>query len=354
MARALSSIIALTASALVVVPATAQTVGGTIIMRHAIRSYVPSGTNPAPTPTPTPAPTPAPAPTPTPTTKPTPTPPATDEQWVTCGGESQSCDFVGTTKVRYGTSGDTFVTKTATDGISCSYQVFGDPAPGASKHCEYDARYAAPADWVTCAAYGEACSVPAKAVVRMGNAGYYLKKTVLTGIACTVDAFGGDPYYGNIKICQYVVAKDPAPATPPPGSTAGTATSIVIKAGVNSPCIQIAEVEVYSGGVNVALASNGGQASGSASFNGISNPDKTNDGVKPAGYPNIFHSTCSSGDTLRIDFAAPVKVNSVTIYGRGDGFAERDVYDFELYSGGTVSAQGRINATSGVGSATIQ
>lgn len=58
--------------------------------------------------------------------------------WTQCATENGTCSFSGTRKVRYG-MGDAWATQTATASISCSNGVFGDPAPGVNKVCEYDA-----------------------------------------------------------------------------------------------------------------------------------------------------------------------------------------------------------------------
>jgi hypothetical protein len=259
---------------------------------------------------------------------------------------------VGTTTVRYGVDG-AYAKQTFTNGATCSYQTFGDPAVGASKHCDYDARTAGAGQWVQCAAYGGDCIVPSKAVVRMGTDGNYIRKTVTKSIACTVDAFGGDPAYGLPKSCQYALLPDTSPVLPA-GAVAGRVSSIVVQAGIASNCIQVAEVEVYSNGVNVALASNGGEASSNNSYSSQSTADRANDGVRPSGYPAIFHSACSNGDYLRIEFPVPVRVDGVTIYGRADYGQDRDIYSYTLYDAATAVAQGQVDARSGSGSSTPQ
>jgi hypothetical protein len=70
------------------------------------------------------------------TTTPPPTSPPPPSEWTFCALEHARCVFTGTKEVRYGI-GTTYATKTATDGIDCNNQVFGDPAPGADKHCDY-------------------------------------------------------------------------------------------------------------------------------------------------------------------------------------------------------------------------
>ncbi|RZI39780.1 hypothetical protein EGT07_27150, partial [Herbaspirillum sp. HC18] len=55
--------------------------------------------------------------------------------WTKCANEYGTCNFSGTTQVRYGLN-DKWATKTATGSIACNNTVFGDPYPGASKICE--------------------------------------------------------------------------------------------------------------------------------------------------------------------------------------------------------------------------
>lgn len=58
--------------------------------------------------------------------------------WTQCATENGTCNVSGTRTVRYGL-GNQWATRTATDSIACSNDVFGDPAPGVNKICEYDA-----------------------------------------------------------------------------------------------------------------------------------------------------------------------------------------------------------------------
>ena len=59
---------------------------------------------------------------------------AQTSDWTFCASEGGSCSFSGTTEVRYGASG-AYVYKTLTGGTPCSNAVFGDPAPGVAKSC---------------------------------------------------------------------------------------------------------------------------------------------------------------------------------------------------------------------------
>jgi hypothetical protein len=53
-----------------------------------------------------------------------------------CADERSQCDFSGTRVIRYGANG-TYTYGVATDGVSCSNSVFGDPLYGTRKACHY-------------------------------------------------------------------------------------------------------------------------------------------------------------------------------------------------------------------------
>lgn len=73
----------------------------------------------------------------TPPTTTTTTPPATTSPtWTYCADEYNTCTFSGTREVRYGADGK-YAYRTATGSILCDNTVFGDPAVGALKRCEY-------------------------------------------------------------------------------------------------------------------------------------------------------------------------------------------------------------------------
>lgn len=85
------------------------------------------------TPTPTPAPTPV----------PTPSPVSVD--WVPCASEGTTCTFSGVRNVRFGVNGSYFTKYSVSGSILCSNTVFGDPAHGYVKSCDYSAAQAVPA-----------------------------------------------------------------------------------------------------------------------------------------------------------------------------------------------------------------
>ncbi len=56
--------------------------------------------------------------------------------WIPCANEGERCEFRGTAQVRFGSSG-IYNTMTLTSGTECTIAIFGDPAPGKTKGCEY-------------------------------------------------------------------------------------------------------------------------------------------------------------------------------------------------------------------------
>ena len=54
--------------------------------------------------------------------------------WVECAGEGGLCDLDGVGIVRYGVD-DRWSFQVGTDAYPCSFQQFGDPAPGVAKAC---------------------------------------------------------------------------------------------------------------------------------------------------------------------------------------------------------------------------
>jgi seryl-tRNA synthetase len=60
------------------------------------------------------------------------------QRWIICATEGEYCKFKGQKSIRYG-AGDRWNYKTASNGISCNYKIFGDPAPGVHKACYFEA-----------------------------------------------------------------------------------------------------------------------------------------------------------------------------------------------------------------------
>ncbi len=174
----------------------------------------------------TPAPTFTPAPTATPI-----------GIWITCATENGFCSFSGTTQVRYG-AGETWVIQTHTNGVSCTNAIFGDPAWGVAKTCQFYqiaplTPFALPTvptstpfytlvptstpsptlvptstlsptpipTWKKCANENGFCSFSGTAQVRYGANGVWVTQTRTNGVSCTNAVFG-DPISGVAKTCQ--------------------------------------------------------------------------------------------------------------------------------------------------------
>lgn len=98
--------------------------------------------------------------------------------------------------------------------------------------------------------------------------------------------------------------------------------------------LQIAEVIATGTGTgsDVALATNGTTATATSNY-AATDPASTIDGAYPASYPNIWHSGSQNGhDYLDAIFATAAELDSISIWGRGDGYSDRDLYDVYLYN----------------------
>jgi hypothetical protein len=145
--------------------------------------------------------------------------------WNQCATEGGTCNFSGTSQVRYGTS-TRYVTKSVTGPVACSNAVFGDPAPGYAKTCSVGVPLAstvtpspapapapAPGTWTQCATEGGTCNFSGTTSVRYGTATAYVTKSVTGPVACSNTVFG-DPAPGYGKTCS--IGGDPlsSPSTP--------------------------------------------------------------------------------------------------------------------------------------------
>jgi parallel beta-helix repeat protein len=136
---------------------------------------------------------------------------AQTSSWTFCAYEGGTCNFSGTQQVRYGANG-AYVYKTLSNGTSCTNSVFGDPAPGATKRCDYGAATTtttttttSTSSWTFCAYEGGTCAFSGTQQVRYGANGSYVYKTFTGGTACTNAVFG-DPAPGAAKRCDYGAA----------------------------------------------------------------------------------------------------------------------------------------------------
>lgn len=164
------------------------------------------------------------------------TPPPGTGTWVRCALEDKVCVFSGTRQVRFGANGS-YAYQTATNSVACSVSVFGDPAYGLNKACDYaDDGSTPPAttEWVRCAAEGQTCYFPGTLQVRYGADGIYAYKTATSMIQCSSAVFG-DPVYGATKFCDYAV---------PPSSLPSLLSGLI-----NFPIIPVAAANLPNGKV---------------------------------------------------------------------------------------------------------
>jgi hypothetical protein len=114
-------------------------------------------------------------------------------------------------------------------------------------------------------------------------------------------------------------------------ATLAGAQEIVVTSALNN-WLQVAEVIAIQAGTgkDVALASNGATAYAPNQWNAYSGPANAIDGVYPSSFPNIYHSGVSIGAFLDVTLSRPADLSSLTIYGRVDCCATRDVYNVSI------------------------
>ncbi len=113
--------------------------------------------------------------------------------------------------------------------------------------------------------------------------------------------------------------------------------------------LQVAELQAFDfTSSNVALATNGGSATGSSTYDATSTPGKAIDGNTGGNYytDTIFHSAGSgSGEFLDVTFAATT-LSSVSIFGRSDCCSQRDTYNVQIFDAAhNVLFSGFVDAT---------
>lgn len=128
-------------------------------------------------------------------------------EWVNCAREDGFCKFDGRREVTFG-AGNKWVTKWFTDGVKCSTNKFGDPAPQVPKTCsvrvkagEEPAAHVTPA-WVRCANEGGVCKFNGERKVGYGAGARFKYRVFRNGARCTNETFG-DPAPGIAKACFY-------------------------------------------------------------------------------------------------------------------------------------------------------
>jgi hypothetical protein len=154
-----------------------------------------------------------------------------------------------------------------------------------------------------------------------------------------------------IAAAMMLGASAPAQAT--------VATSIKIISGADGgDWLGIGELQVFAGGVNVALATNGAAVFGTGSWDASTPPSNATDGIISTSYPNIYHSD-GAGPTeyLQVNFTGAFDVSDIVIYGRGDGFSERNLFSYKLYEfgqfGDMLVGEGGLDARNTANSASV-
>ena len=138
--------------------------------------------------------------------------PTDRDGWTHCAGEGETCRVRGAARVRYGAEGR-YEYRNVEGGVLCSARIFGDPAYGVHKTCDYMARGGGGGggggnagggygrQWEYCGREGGHCSFSGPGEVRYGVNGKFVVRRAINGMPCDVKAFGTDPAYGQEKQC---------------------------------------------------------------------------------------------------------------------------------------------------------
>lgn len=133
--------------------------------------------------------------------------------WRFCAAEGDECWVGGSARVRYGANGR-YAVREVRQSVLCSNRVFGDPAPGVAKQCDFSTgTVTGPGPgpgrptgvglpWERCAREGDTCRFRGAALVRYGASGRYAYREAANGLACSNDSFGTDPAPGETKRCE--------------------------------------------------------------------------------------------------------------------------------------------------------
>jgi hypothetical protein len=122
---------------------------------------------------------------------------------VRCAEENQTCTFYGRGSVYYGV-GTNWVAQAHTDGVECTNEVFGDPAPDRTKACFVLLDSGLPRG-VRCANEGQRCTFRGPASVHYGVDGAWVTQGHTNSVNCTNNVFG-DPIQDRVKSCYVETA----------------------------------------------------------------------------------------------------------------------------------------------------
>lgn len=129
--------------------------------------------------------------------------------WTRCANEGEYCRVGGRARVRYGAD-NRYEYRNVNGGILCSFKLFGDPAYGVNKTCEYESQGGGfnnvgnggyGGNWEYCGSEGGYCSFSGPGEVRYGVGGKFIVRRAINGLPCDVNTFGRDPAYGQQKQC---------------------------------------------------------------------------------------------------------------------------------------------------------
>lgn len=145
-----------------------------------------------------------------------------------------------------------------------------------------------------------------------------------------------------MKIVVKALALGAAIAATQPASAA-LITSAQIQ-NIAGEYLQIAELQLLSGGVNVATSGNA--TATSTYFNGPAVPSNANDGSTSSLYPSIYHGDRADGsDIFTLTFNALTDVDTISIFGRTDTCCTfRDLYSCTLFNGANIVKTGQLDA----------
>jgi len=126
--------------------------------------------------------------------------------WTRCAAEGEYCRVDGSARIRYGAD-NRYEYRNVNGGILCSVKMFGDPAYGVHKTCEYESHGSGynnvnhGQNWEYCASEGGFCSLSGPGEVRFGINGRFAVRSAVNGLPCDRDTFGKDPAPGQVKQC---------------------------------------------------------------------------------------------------------------------------------------------------------
>lgn len=122
--------------------------------------------------------------------------------------------------------------------------------------------------------------------------------------------------------------------------------------------LQVAEVVAtkLGSGLDVAASTNGGSANATSQYDAMHGADKAIDGITGGDFSTdkMYHAlTDSAADVLTVNFAATT-LASLTLYGRTDSYAFRDLYKVSIFdAAGSLLYSGKLDARSGPATVTF-